>query len=131
MTLVLVGVRTFQLLVGTYTSPMYLPCSSMWTVKVIVDIPISNQRSLENVCKAFLRCFSARLKEFNQNRHSEYRFRQALTPSQLFLLQTTSSRPLWQQHCIVENIVDLCGPTLQPRVLSSVLLQLHLYESPT
>src|SRR6266540_1065616 len=74
MTLVLVGVRTFQLLVGTYTSPMYLPCSSMWTVKVIVDIPISNQRSLENVCKAFLRCFSARLKEFNWNRHSEYRF---------------------------------------------------------
>src|SRR6266403_4785132 len=47
--------------IGTYTSPMYLPCWSMWTVNVMVDIPISNQHSLENVCTTFLRCLSARL----------------------------------------------------------------------
>ena len=51
----------YMFLVGTHTSPIALPCSSMWTMKIIVDIPISNQRSLENVCKAFLPCFSAQL----------------------------------------------------------------------
>lgn len=71
--IVLVGIGTLHL-VSTYTSPMNLPWSSMWTVNVIVDIPISNQRSLENVSNAFPRYLSARLKVFNRSRHSEESF---------------------------------------------------------
>jgi len=41
----------------------------MWTVNVMVDNPISNHLSLENVCKDFRRCFSARLEMDNRNHH--------------------------------------------------------------
>ena len=67
-------IRTSIILIGAYTSPMYLPCWSICTENVIVDIPISNQRSLENVCRAFLRCFSARLEMFVQSGSGLVRF---------------------------------------------------------
>src|SRR6266403_2213734 len=112
--------------IGTHTSPMYLPCWSMWTVNVIVDIPISNQRSLENVCKDFLRCLSARLVRNGLDQHSAYTFGVDAhtivvhsldsplpsvfldpTPFQPSLLPTVSSMLIWLRHCVVESIVDL------------------------
>src|SRR6266571_1516329 len=40
----------------------------------------------------------------------------SLQPSQFqpFLQQTSSPRPIWLQHCIVESIVDPCCPTPPP-----------------
>jgi len=39
--------------------------------------------------------------------------------SQLFLQRTSSSRPIWLQHCVVESIVDPCCPTVPSSVFSS------------
>jgi len=138
--------------VGTHTSPIVLPCSSMWTVKMIVDIPISNQRSLENICKALCRCFSARLGKTSvgiciayvhsrdrKNRHTIVELVQDFLqpcvspqPSQFqpLLQQTSSPRPIWLLHCVVESIMDLCCPILPPRVVFWVPLQQQPSESP-
>src|SRR6266571_4319405 len=52
------------------------------------------------------------------------------TEFQLFLQQTSSPRPIWQLHCIVESIVGPCCPTCPLQGVSCVVLQPHPCESP-